>query len=206
MTLDPALVDQALRILPAVVWCWVRGRRLMWLYDEVLSEALFALPEVLRRYKPDKSALRGYLFSTVIHRITDWHRESGDKSVCGARVPRLCDRRKDWDMAFHRPRVRIGYTGRHGECKASFAEDVLLATHDPGYDRVDLRDLVKTLLLRVSRREREIILLYYFESLTFREIGEVLNLGESRICQLHNRAMCRIRASAQLRGGGRGRR
>lgn len=193
MNLDPELVSQALRILPSVAFWWVQRRRVPWLYDEVFSEGLAVLPELLERYKPERSKLRKYLFWSVTQRLTDWWRNSGDKSRVGARVPRLCDKRRDWDEAFHRPMVRIGYIDKGGDHKARFAEDVLLATHDSGPEHSDLRDLVKALLLRVSPRERELLLLHYFEELTYREIGQVLNLTESRVCQMEKLALRRIR-------------
>ncbi|MBN1442746.1 MAG: FliA/WhiG family RNA polymerase sigma factor [Planctomycetes bacterium] len=49
----------------------------------------------------------------------------------------------------------------------------------------------------LSRKERLIILLYYYEDLTMREIGATLNLSESRVCQLHSRIIFRLKS--QLR-------
>ena len=40
------------------------------------------------------------------------------------------------------------------------------------------------------------IALYYFENLTLREIGEVLGVTESRISQLHSKAVLRLRSAA----------
>ena len=37
-----------------------------------------------------------------------------------------------------------------------------------------------------------IVTLYYYEELTLREIGEILNLTEGRICQIHARAVVRL--------------
>jgi RNA polymerase sigma factor for flagellar operon FliA len=45
----------------------------------------------------------------------------------------------------------------------------------------------------LSRKERLIILLYYYEDLTMREIGAALNLSESRVCQLHSRIIFRLK-------------
>ena len=45
----------------------------------------------------------------------------------------------------------------------------------------------------LSRKERLIILLYYFEDMTMREIGATLGLSESRVCQLHSRIVLRLR-------------
>ena len=43
--------------------------------------------------------------------------------------------------------------------------------------------------------------LYYFEGLTFKEIGKVLGVSESRVYQLHTQAMTRLRAFMKQEGG-----
>jgi RNA polymerase sigma factor FliA len=42
--------------------------------------------------------------------------------------------------------------------------------------------------------EKLVISLYYYDELTLKEIGEVLDLTESRICQIHTKAVLRLRA------------
>ncbi len=49
-------------------------------------------------------------------------------------------------------------------------------------------------LLNLSERERLILSLYYTDELTFREIGKVLEITESRVCQLHARAILSLKA------------
>ncbi len=46
----------------------------------------------------------------------------------------------------------------------------------------------------LSERERLILSLYYNDELTFKEIGKVLNITESRVCQLHARAILNLKA------------
>src|SRR5262249_13094760 len=47
----------------------------------------------------------------------------------------------------------------------------------------------------LSERERLVVTLYYHEELTLREIGEILNLTEGRISQIHGQALSRLRQS-----------
>ena len=56
------------------------------------------------------------------------------------------------------------------------------------------KEVTEFLTRGLSRKERLIILLYYYEELTLREIGEVLEVTESRISQLHTKAINRLRA------------
>jgi RNA polymerase sigma factor for flagellar operon FliA len=46
----------------------------------------------------------------------------------------------------------------------------------------------------LPEREKLVIALYYYENLTLREIGEVLGVTESRISQLHTKAVLRLRS------------
>ena len=57
-----------------------------------------------------------------------------------------------------------------------------------------LRELTAA-LDTLSERERLILNLYYHEELTMREIGKVLEVSEGRICQLHARALHRLRTA-----------
>lgn len=53
----------------------------------------------------------------------------------------------------------------------------------------------------LPERERLVVALYYFEGLTFKEIGRVLNVSESRVYQLHTQAMNRLRNFMRQEGG-----
>lgn len=46
----------------------------------------------------------------------------------------------------------------------------------------------------LSTKERYILMLYYYDKLTLKEIGSVLGLSESRVCQLHAKLVTRLRA------------
>jgi RNA polymerase sigma factor for flagellar operon FliA len=73
--------------------------------------------------------------------------------------------------------------------------EVLAASDDP-YEELVEREQVRALneaFNRLSERERLVIALYYYEGLTFKEIGQVLNISESRVYQLHTRAIARMR-------------
>jgi RNA polymerase sigma factor for flagellar operon FliA len=46
----------------------------------------------------------------------------------------------------------------------------------------------------LPERERLVLSLYYDQDLNLREIGQVLEVSESRVCQIHGQAVLRIRA------------
>ncbi len=60
-------------------------------------------------------------------------------------------------------------------------------------DQTDLKDRIADAIARLPEREKLVIALYYYENLTLREIGEVLGVTESRISQLHTKAVLRLR-------------
>jgi RNA polymerase sigma factor FliA len=64
-------------------------------------------------------------------------------------------------------------------------------------DMGDLKDRIAESLARLPEREKLVIALYYYENLTLREIGEVLGVTESRVSQLHTKAVLRLRSRMQ---------
>jgi len=60
-----------------------------------------------------------------------------------------------------------------------------------------LRDRVAVAIAALPEREKLVIALYYYENLTLREIGEVLGVTESRVSQLHTKAVLRLRSKLQ---------
>ncbi len=58
----------------------------------------------------------------------------------------------------------------------------------------ELREAIADAISRLPEREKLVITLYYYEDLTLREIGEVLGVTESRVSQLHTKAILRLKA------------
>jgi RNA polymerase sigma factor FliA len=76
--------------------------------------------------------------------------------------------------------------------------------HDPDapnpeqvVDATELKDRVADAIARLPEREKLVVALYYYENLTLREIGEVLGVTESRVSQLHTKAVLRLRSRLQ---------
>ncbi|MBA3611783.1 MAG: FliA/WhiG family RNA polymerase sigma factor [Nitrospirales bacterium] len=65
----------------------------------------------------------------------------------------------------------------------------------------DARHALVDAIERLPERQRLVLTLYYFEELTMKEIGVVLHVTESRICQLHAQAMIRLKALLHTRLG-----
>ncbi len=82
-----------------------------------------------------------------------------------------------------------------------------LATDDVTTDPVhatslgDAKDRFRSAFSRLPGRQREIAVLLYVKELTLREIGEVLGVSESRVSQLHTKAVLRLKSRLQSEGG-----
>ena len=67
---------------------------------------------------------------------------------------------------------------------------------EPGgeMEATELKELIGEAIAALPEREKLVITLYYYEELTLREIGEVLGVTESRVSQLHTKAILRLKA------------
>jgi len=70
------------------------------------------------------------------------------------------------------------------------------------YEDVEMRALLAESINRMTEREKTVVVLYYFEGMTLSQIGEVLGVTESRVCQLHTKAVLGLRAKLTARTAG----
>jgi RNA polymerase sigma factor for flagellar operon FliA len=76
--------------------------------------------------------------------------------------------------------------------------DTIEDTHGPEPQselaQTELKEALGEAIARLPEREKLVVTLYYYEELTLREIGEVLGVTESRVSQLHTKAILRLKA------------
>lgn len=65
----------------------------------------------------------------------------------------------------------------------------------------EMRVLLKKAINELPEKERMVLSLYYYEELTMKEVGEVLRITESRVCQLHSQAVLRLRSILGVSSG-----
>ncbi len=89
----------------------------------------------------------------------------------------------------------IGGHSSDGDDHVHFVEMIVDEDASPGgeVEGKELRRILAAGVDRLPERERLVVALYYFEGLTFKEIGKVLSVSESRVYQLHTQAMGRLR-------------
>ncbi len=69
------------------------------------------------------------------------------------------------------------------------AEDPVAA-----FESEEVKGILANAIEKLPEREKTVIVLYYYEGLTLKEIGEVLGVTESRVSQLHTKSVLRLRA------------
>lgn len=87
-------------------------------------------------------------------------------------------------------------TTDEGDQQSSLAEYL----PDPRSDEVErtlaeqeMRALIGQRLEELPEKEQLVLVLYYYEELTLKEIGEILDVTESRVCQIHTKAILRLK-------------
>ena len=73
-----------------------------------------------------------------------------------------------------------------------------LADGGPGpvaaYEVEEMRQILADAINRLPEREKTVLTLYYYEGLTLAEIGSILGVTESRVCQIHTKSVIQLRA------------
>jgi len=109
-----------------------------------------------------------------------------------------------YDRALEDLRTLEVATLRQLEAPGENGETLLEVAIDPGegavaqLERKELRQQLANALASLPERERQILALSYDDELTLAEIGQVLGVSESRVCQLRSLAISRLRTT--LRG------
>jgi RNA polymerase sigma factor for flagellar operon FliA len=61
------------------------------------------------------------------------------------------------------------------------------------FEDKESKEILAQAIMQLGERERTVLSLYYYEGLTLAEIGEILGVTESRVCQIHTKAVLQLR-------------
>ena len=67
----------------------------------------------------------------------------------------------------------------------------------PVFESQEMKGILAGAINRLGEREKIVITLYSYEGLTLAAIGQVLGVTESRVCQMHTKAVLQLRAKMQ---------
>lgn len=161
------------------------------------------LPRHLRR---DLRRIEG-----VLHQLEQFHgRAPSEKELADALGMSLADYQKTLQEA--RGHQLLYFEDFAGDEDEDFLERHFTDGEADPLRLLEDKNLRQTLVAAIERlpeREKLLMALYYEQELNLREIGEVLGVTESRVCQLHSQAIARLRsqvAGEVKQAGKRGRR
>ncbi len=81
-------------------------------------------------------------------------------------------------------------------------EDARAVAPEAALEAEEMKDILARAINRLPEREKIVITLYYYEGLTLAQIGRVLGVTESRICQMHTKAVLALRGRIADETGG----
>ncbi len=80
-------------------------------------------------------------------------------------------------------------------------EDSLVTNQFNYVHQNEVKDFLASAINELPEKEKLVVVLYYYENLTLREIGEILDVSESRVCQIHTKVITRLRSHLMKKAG-----
>jgi RNA polymerase sigma factor FliA len=112
----------------------------------------------------------------------------------GIDLPTLWRWQAETESAVH---VSLDHSTSDSESSGGLPPDLIASepesTIEDDINREQEREILKNALRKLKDQERIVLTLYYFEELKLHEIGEVLDLTESRVSQIRTKALARLR-------------
>jgi RNA polymerase sigma factor FliA len=185
-----ALVDAAGRYRPSLgvpFEAFARQR-----VHGAMLDSLRGMDWAPRSVRKKQRALDGAI-NTLRHQLGREPEAGEIASALGVSTPEY-DRMLDEVRAAELATIRLAGGADHEESLLELAVDPAEGPY-VRLERLELRQRLAGALADIPERERQVLSLYYEEELTLAEIGEVLNVSESRVSQLRTQAIARLRAS-----------
>lgn len=193
-------------------------------FDDLIGDGLLGLMEAVDRFDPShnvrfktyaESRIRGAILDGV--RGRDWaprslRRAARRLETAIAAVERKArrtatDEEVAEELGITIPDLQDLYVQARGVRMSALpgSEEEGQDPADPGIDplgamqEVEQKQLVAQEIDQLPEREKLVLSLYYERGMTLKEIGAVLDVTESRACQLHTRAIARLRSRVEAR-------
>jgi RNA polymerase sigma factor for flagellar operon FliA len=111
----------------------------------------------------------------------------------GVDLPTLWSWELDAEWGVSEPLDTLPGHGSATACHASESWTNHQVAVDVQMERAEDMELVREALARMPEQERLVLILYFYEDLKLRQIGEIIGVSESRVSQIRTRAMTRLR-------------
>jgi RNA polymerase sigma factor for flagellar operon FliA len=152
-----------------------------------------AMLDYLRSLDPQSRASRA-----MSRQVT---RAIGELTKKLGRAPEEEEIAKEMQMSVEQYRTTLQALDKAGMCRLEMLDIDVAIPSDPAdlpeesAGKNELRSAVAKAITTLPERLQLVLSLYYVEECTLREIGTILEVSESRVCQLHSEAVHRLRAA-----------
>jgi len=195
-------------------------------YDDLMSYGILGLMDAIEKYDVGKGVkfetyaslrIRGAIIDQI--RKQDWiprsvrrkvkaieecyrqlemelSRPATDEEVAGRLQMSIEDLRKVLDESYTYNLLSFEEVVRNVSQRDSLFPKDFRSPEERMTER-ELREVLRDTLEKLSEKERLVITLYYFEELTLKEIGRVLEVSESRVSQIHSKALIKLKTKLQ---------
>ncbi len=97
-------------------------------------------------------------------------------------------------------RISLSESSNSNGSRRSLEELLLPARDDHPGARMEAEEILEIVMGMLTEKEKQLVVMYYEEELTLKEIGELLNVTESRVCQIHGAMIQKIRKRLEKMG------
>lgn len=196
--------------------------------EDLYSAGCMGLLSAIERYDPQREAkfttyaltrIRGSIIDELRHhdvlgrvtrervtRIREAERELqnqgkelGDSEVAAAAGLTLDEY---WDAEIGEQATRMVRLSESSDDDNTTFADILAnrkKSNEPGHE-MEMAEIIELIYSMLDEKEQLLVVLYYREELTLKEIGQVMKVSESRVCQLHTAMANKIRARLEKKG------
>ncbi len=196
--------------------------------EDLYSAGCMGLIAAIERYDPTREAkfttyaltrIRGSIIDELRHhdtlgrvtrdRVTRIHEAQRDLMNEGAVISDETVAKKAgltldefWDAEIGEQATRMVRLSESSDDENHTFADILAnrkKTNEPGYE-LEMEEIIELIYEMLDDKEQLLVVLYYREELTLKEIGTVMGVSESRVCQLHTAMANKIRQKLQAKG------
>lgn len=196
--------------------------------DELISAGTVGLIEAVDRFDPERGELKSFVEIRVRGAMVDMVRRNGwvprsvrrkakaieearrSFTVVNGRTPTQAETARTMGMSSqdyaslenqahsrHLVSLDAPINDEAGSTLADMVESDALSA-DEIIDEQEMRVILSRAMSRLSERQRTVVTLCYRHGLTLREVGEMLGVTESRVCQIRSQALRKLRAGTWI--------
>ncbi len=198
----------------------VAGRLSMYLgytveYDDLVGYGIFGLIDAIDKYDMEKNVkfetyaslrIRGAILDEI--RKMDWiprtlRQKQKKMDAAAAKIEAECGRTAKGDEIANELGISVEEY-ENWKAEAEFTNLISLDDYletmgakfqqpDHAIQKQELKEMLVEALKKLTEKEQNVITLYYYEELTLKEISQILSVSESRVSQLHTKALKKIK-------------